>query len=96
MQKVTFVPNWYNEVFVITKSKNAVLWTYNTNDLKVEEIVGTFYKKKFQKTNQKAFRIQKINKRKSDKPCVKRKSFDLKVGMIKKILLYKNELFSAL
>ena len=36
-------------------------------DLKVEEIVGTFYENKLQKTNQKEFRLEKVIKRKVDK-----------------------------
>ena len=36
------VPNWSEEVFVIKKVKNTVLWTYLINDLNGEEIVGTF------------------------------------------------------
>ena len=45
--------NWSEEVFVIKKVKNAVPWTYAIFDLKGEEIVETFLKKYFQKTNQK-------------------------------------------
>ena len=41
------------------------------NDLNGEEIVGTFYAKDLQKTNQKEFRIEKIIKRKGDKLYVK-------------------------
>ena len=39
------VPNWSEEVFVIKKVKNTVPWTYAINDLKGEEIVGTFNEK---------------------------------------------------
>ena len=38
-----YVPNWSEEVFVITKYKNTVSWAYVISDLKGEEIVGTFY-----------------------------------------------------
>ena len=38
-----YVPNWSEEVFVITKAKNTVAWTYVISYLKDEEIVGTFY-----------------------------------------------------
>ena len=48
-----YVPNWSGEVFAIKKVKYTVLWTYLLSDLKVEEIVETFYEKEFQKTNQK-------------------------------------------
>ena len=39
----SYVPNWSEEVFLIKKVKNTVLWTYVISDLKDEEIVGTFY-----------------------------------------------------
>ena len=66
-----YVPNWSAEVFVIEKVKNTVSWTYVISDLQGEEIVGTFYEKELQKTNQKEFRIEKVIKRKGDKPYVK-------------------------
>ena len=55
-----YTPNWSDEVFVISKIKNTGLWTYVINDLKGEEIIGTFYEKELQKTNQKEFRIEKV------------------------------------
>ena len=66
-----YTPNWFEEVFVIKKVKNAVSWTYVINDLSGEEIMGTFYEKELQKTNQKEFRIEKVIKRKGDKIYVK-------------------------
>ena len=71
-----YTPNWSEEVFVISKIKNAVPWTYVVNDLNGEEILGTFYEMELQKTNQKEFRIQKIIKRKGDKLYVKWKGYD--------------------
>ena len=59
-----YVKNWSEEVFVIKKVKNIVLGTYVINDLSGEEIVGTVYEKKLQKTNQKEFRVEKSNKEK--------------------------------
>ena len=56
---------------MIKKVKNTAPQTYVINDLNVEEIVGTFYEKELQKTNQKEFRIEKVIKRKRDKLCVK-------------------------
>ena len=47
-----YTPNWSEEVFVIKKVKNTVPWTYVINDLNGEEIIGTFYEKELQKTNQ--------------------------------------------
>ena len=55
------------EVFVIKKLKNKVPWTYVINDLKGEEIIGTFYEKELQKTNQKEFKVEKVIKKKGDK-----------------------------
>ena len=40
-----YVPNWSEEVFVIEKVENTVLWTYVISDLNGKEIVGTFYEK---------------------------------------------------
>ena len=37
------------EVFIIKKVKNTVLWTQVINYLNGEEIVGTFYEKELQK-----------------------------------------------
>ena len=68
--------NWSKEVFVVTKVKNTVLWTYVISDLKGEEIVGTFYIKEKQKTNQKEFRTKKVIKRKGDKLYVKWKGYN--------------------
>ena len=49
------------------KVKNTVPWAYVISDLIGEEIVGTFYEKELQKTNEKEFRIEEIIKRKGDK-----------------------------
>ena len=70
-----YMPNWCKEVFVVSKIKNAVPWTYVINDLNGEKITGTFYEKELQKTNQKEFRIEKVIKRKGDKLYVKWKGY---------------------
>ena len=69
-----YVPNWPKEVSVIKKVKSTVPWAYVISDLNEEEIVGTFYKKEFQKTYQKVFRVEKVIKRKRDKQYVKWKA----------------------
>ena len=46
------------------------------NDLNGEEIIGTFYEKKLQKTNQKEFRIEKEIKTKVNKLYAKWKGDD--------------------
>ena len=71
-----YTPNWSEEVFVIKKVKNTVPWTYVINDLNGEEIIGTFYEKELQKTNQQEFRIEKVIKKKGDKLYVKWKGYD--------------------
>ena len=71
-----YMPNWSEEVIVVSKIKNTVLWTYVINDLNGEEIIGTSYEKKLQKTNQQEFRIEKVIKRKGDKLYVKWKGYD--------------------
>ena len=53
-----YTPNWSEEVFVIKKVKNTVPQTYVINDLKDEEIIGTFYEKQLKKTNQKKLRFR--------------------------------------
>ena len=50
--------------------------TYVINDLNGEEIIGTFYEKELQKTNQKEFRIEKVIKEKGEKIYVKWKGYD--------------------
>ena len=69
-------PNLSEEVFVIRKGKNTVLWTYVFSDFHGEEVVGTFYEKEFQKINQKEFGIEKVFKKKGDKLYVNWKGYN--------------------
>ena len=55
-----YVSNWSEEVFIVNKIKNTVPWTYTISDLNGEQIIGSFYEKELQTTNQKEFRIAKI------------------------------------
>ena len=66
-----YTPNSSGDVFVIKEVKNTFPWAYVINDLNGEEIIGTFYEKELQKTNQKEFRIEKVIKRKGNKLHVK-------------------------
>ena len=61
---------------MIKKVKNTVPRTYVTNDLNGGEIIGAFYEKELQKTNQQEFRIEKIIRKKGDKLYVKWKGYD--------------------
>ena len=71
-----YTPNWSEEIFVIKRIKSTVPWTYIINGLKGEEIIGTFYEKELQKTNQQEFRIEKVIKKKRHKLYVKWKGYD--------------------
>ena len=48
-----YVPNWSEEVLIVNEIKNTVPWTYTIKDLNGEKVIGTFYEKELQKTNQK-------------------------------------------
>ena len=61
----------------LNKNKYMVPWTYVINNLNGEEIIGTFYDKELQKTNQKKFRTEKVIKRKGNKLYVKWKGYDI-------------------
>ena len=71
-----YMRNWSEEVFLISKIKNTVPWTYVINDLNGGEIIGTSYEKELQKTDQKEFRIEKVIKKEGDKLYVKWKGYN--------------------
>ena len=72
-----YTPNWSEKIeLLLKKIKSTVPWTYKMNDLNGEEIVGSFYEKELQKTNQKEFRTEKVIKKKGDKLHVKWKGYD--------------------
>ena len=62
-----FAKGYLKEIFEIKGIKNTVPWTYVINDLNGEEIVGTFYEKELQKTNQEELKIAKVIKKKGNK-----------------------------
>ena len=71
-----YVPNWFEENFLIKKVKNTLPRAYVISDVNGEEIAGTFYKRELQKINQKEFRVEKIIKRKDDKLYLNWKGYD--------------------
>ena len=71
-----YMPNWSEELFVIKKVKNTVPWIYVIIDVDGEEIIGSFYEKELQKTNQEEFRIENVAKRKGNKIYVKWKGYN--------------------
>ena len=71
-----YAPNWSEEIFVISKIKNTVPWTYNINDLNGEETVANIYERDLQKTNEEEFRTEKVIKRKGNKLFAKWKGYN--------------------
>ena len=73
-----YMPNYIGltKFLLLVKIKNTVPWTYVINDLNGEEVIGTFYEKELQNTNQKEFKIEKVLKKKGDKLYVKWKGYD--------------------
>ena len=65
LQKAMFQLSLKN--FLWLKKRKILCRGYVINDVKGEEIVGTFYEKELQKTNQKDFRAEKVIKRKGNK-----------------------------
>ena len=45
-----YKPNWSKEIFVVSKVKNTLPWTYELNDLNGAEIIGSFNERVLQKT----------------------------------------------
>ena len=70
-----YTPNWSEEIFVVKEIKNTVPWTYKIKNLNGEEVMGSFYEKELQKTDQKEFRIEKVFKQKGDKLYAKWKGY---------------------
>ena len=62
-----YTPNWSEEIFVIKKITNTVLWTYVIDDLNGKEIARTFYKNELQKIDQQECRIEKVIRKEGDK-----------------------------
>ena len=61
---------------IFSKHAWVVPWTYIISDLNGEEIIGIFFEKELQKTNQEEFRIEKVTKKKENKLYVKWKGYD--------------------
>ena len=70
-----YVSNWSEELFVINRVKNAVMWTYIIGNIKGEEFLRTFYGKELQKTNQNEFIIEKVINIKCDNLLVNKSWF---------------------
>ena len=88
-------PDMSEEVFMIKKVKITVPCTYFINSFNGEEIIGTFYENKLQKTNQKEFRIEKVIKKKDDKLYVKWNGYDNSINswIDKKDIVYMSKCY---
>ena len=87
-----YAPSCSEEVFVVSKIKNTIPWTYIVSDLNGEETTGSFYEKELRKTSQEKFKIEKVLKEKVIN-CTsngKGRIILLIAGLIKKTL---NEIF---
>lgn len=56
---------------MIKNDKNTIPWTHVVEDLKDEEVVGTFYEEELQNTNQTKFIIEKVLRRKDLRMYIK-------------------------
>ena len=72
----SYTINWSEEIFVVKNIQNAVPWAYKIADLNDEEIIGSFYEKEIQKTDQRKSRIEKVIKNEGDRLYVKCKGYD--------------------
>ena len=54
-----YTADWSEDVFVIAKVKNNVIWTYVIHDLNVEKTIVMFYEKELRKTNNPTFELKK-------------------------------------
>ena len=57
-----YAPYWLEECFFAGKIKKTVPWTYVINYLNGQEVIRIFYEKQLKRTNQGAFRIEKVIK----------------------------------
>ena len=71
-----YTQNWSEEVFVVSKLKDTVPWTYVISDLNGETITERFYEKELGKTSQEKFRREKVIKKEGHKLCAKWKGYN--------------------
>ena len=71
-----YTTRWQEEIFKIKEIQNTNPITYKIEDLKEEEIKGTFYEPELQKTGQQVFRIEKVLEKGEKQSLVKWKGYD--------------------
>jgi len=62
-------------VFTVSKIQRTNPVTYKRTDYNGEEVQGTFYEQKLQKTSQEVLRIEKIVKKGKTRSLVKRRGY---------------------
>ena len=70
-----YTTRWTEEIFTIKEIRETNPITYKLEDLKGEEIKGTFYEPELQKTEQQIYRIEKIIKKEKGRSFVKWKGY---------------------
>ena len=60
-----YLPNWTEEVFLISEVKSTIPVTYKIKDLQDEPVLGSFYERQLQKANQEVYRIEKVIRRRT-------------------------------
>ena len=70
-----YTTRWTEEIFTIKEIRETNPITYKLEDLKGEEIEGTFYEPELQKTEQQIYRIEKIIKKEKGRSFVKWKGY---------------------
>lgn len=81
-----FLPNFTNELFVISKVLKTNPITYRIRDMDGEEIVGSFYEAEMVKYNEDLYEIEKILKENKGKLLVKWKGYEEPTWIYKKDL----------
>ena len=71
-----YTTRWREEIFKIKEIQNTNPITYKIEDLKREEIKGTFYEPELQKTKPQIYRIEKVLEKGKKQSRVKWKGYD--------------------
>ena len=70
-----YTTRWKEEIFTIKEIRDTNPITYKIEDLKGEEIKGTFYEPELQKTEQQIYRIEKVIEKEKGRSFVKWKDY---------------------
>src|SRR5277367_6709490 len=59
-----YLPNWFEELYIVDKVQRTKPVTYKVKTLLNEEIQGSFYEQELQKSHQEVYRVEKIIRKK--------------------------------